>query len=82
MLSFELSELIIASFFFAASLKGARSLSSFKHSSNGVVMFRLLMNAEKFSFERVDGLLNDERILCAHVNTNVTRVVHLFDWGK
>ena len=74
----------MASFLFAASLEGARSLSSylFKHSSNGVVMFRLLMNAEKFSFERVDGLLNDERILCAHVNTNVTRVVHLFDWGK
>ena len=70
----------MASFLFAASFEGARSLSSyvFKHSSNGVVKFGLLINAEVFSFERIDDLLNDEGIVCAHVNPSVATSIYHF----
>ena len=45
-------------------------------------MFGLQINAEKFSFERVDDSLNDERIFCAHVNTSVARAIYLFVCGR
>ena len=82
-LTFSLSESIVARFFFSTSFDRTRSHPSYLFKfSNGVTMFCLLINVEAFSFDRVDDLLNDERIFSAHVNLIVPRIIFLSNWGE